>query len=181
MIATGTPEGVGSSRKPPRFMAAGDALEVDIPGVGTLVNRVTDEPARHIKNKETRMADALLYLTERDVVSVLDMRRAIDALHGMLVAQGRDEARNLPKALATWGDGSSMHALGSVQTGEGGYAGFKTWVHTGRRRLGVQPVRRPDRIPARGDRGARAGHAAHRRDQRRGHAPWRRRTPAAPR
>ncbi|MBP6706516.1 MAG: ornithine cyclodeaminase family protein [Achromobacter sp.] len=76
------------------------------------------------------MADALLYLTERDVVSVLDMRRAIDALHGMLVAQGRDEARNLPKALATWGDGSSMHALGSVQTGEGGYAGFKTWVHT---------------------------------------------------
>ena len=64
------------------------------------------------------MADALLYLTERDVVSVLDMRRAIDALHGMLVAQGRDEARNLPKALATWGDGSSMHALGSVQTGE---------------------------------------------------------------
>jgi ornithine cyclodeaminase len=23
-----------------------------------------------------------------------------------------------------------MHALGSVQTGEGGYAGFKTWVHT---------------------------------------------------
>ena len=37
--------GRGSSRKPPRFMAAGDALEVDIPGVGTLVNRVTDEPA----------------------------------------------------------------------------------------------------------------------------------------
>ena len=43
MIATGTPEGVGSSRKPPRFMAAGDTLEVDIPGVGTLVNRVADE------------------------------------------------------------------------------------------------------------------------------------------
>ena len=45
VIATGTPEGVGSSRKPPRFMAAGDTLEVDIPGVGTLVNRVADEPA----------------------------------------------------------------------------------------------------------------------------------------
>ena len=30
VIATGTPEGVGSSRKPPRFMAAGDTLEVDI-------------------------------------------------------------------------------------------------------------------------------------------------------
>ncbi|MGV2899556.1 fumarylacetoacetate hydrolase family protein [Achromobacter sp. AGC78] len=46
IIATGTPEGVGSSRKPPRFMVAGDTLEVDIPGVGTLVNTVADEPAR---------------------------------------------------------------------------------------------------------------------------------------
>ncbi|MBB1593195.1 ornithine cyclodeaminase family protein [Achromobacter sp. UMC46] len=76
------------------------------------------------------MADALRYLTERDVVSVLDIHGAIDALQAMLVAQGNEQARNLPKALATWGDGSSMHALGSVQTGAGGYAGFKTWVHT---------------------------------------------------
>jgi len=76
------------------------------------------------------MSDALRYLTERDVVSVLDIPKAIEALHAMLVAQGREQARNLPKALATWGDGSSMHALGSVQTGAGGYAGFKTWVHT---------------------------------------------------
>ncbi|CAB5512327.1 hypothetical protein LMG26857_01617 [Achromobacter anxifer] len=45
VIATGTPEGVGSSRKPPRFMRAGDTLEVEIPGVGTLVNTVADEPA----------------------------------------------------------------------------------------------------------------------------------------
>ncbi|AUA57867.1 Ureidoglycolate lyase [Achromobacter spanius] len=45
IIATGTPEGVGSSRKPPRFMVAGDTLEVDIPGIGTLVNTVADEPA----------------------------------------------------------------------------------------------------------------------------------------
>lgn len=46
IIATGTPEGVGSSRKPPRFMVAGDTLEVDIPGIGTLANTVADEPAR---------------------------------------------------------------------------------------------------------------------------------------
>ncbi len=44
VIATGTPEGVGSSRKPPRFMSAGDTLEVEIPGIGTLVNTVADEP-----------------------------------------------------------------------------------------------------------------------------------------
>ncbi|MGE8681055.1 MAG: fumarylacetoacetate hydrolase family protein [Achromobacter marplatensis] len=45
VIATGTPEGVGSSRKPPRFLAVGDTLEVEIPGIGTLVNMVADEPA----------------------------------------------------------------------------------------------------------------------------------------
>ncbi|MBO9356214.1 5-carboxymethyl-2-hydroxymuconate isomerase [Bordetella petrii] len=45
IIATGTPEGVGARRTPPLFMAAGDVLEVDIPGVGRLVNPVADEPA----------------------------------------------------------------------------------------------------------------------------------------
>jgi len=75
------------------------------------------------------MAEPMRYLSEQDVVSVLDMPRAIDALQDTLAAQGRNEARNLPKSLATWGDGSSMHALGSVMTA-GGYAGFKTWVHT---------------------------------------------------
>lgn len=45
VIATGTPEGVGSSRQPPRFLAAGDLLEVEIPGIGTLSNTVADEPA----------------------------------------------------------------------------------------------------------------------------------------
>lgn len=46
VIATGTPEGVGSSRKPPRFLSPGDTLEVEIPGIGTLVNTVAAEPAR---------------------------------------------------------------------------------------------------------------------------------------
>ncbi|RBL79589.1 5-carboxymethyl-2-hydroxymuconate isomerase [Streptomyces cavourensis] len=45
LIATGTPEGVGASRQPPRFLAAGDRLEVEIPGIGTLSNLVADEPA----------------------------------------------------------------------------------------------------------------------------------------
>lgn len=45
VIATGTPDGVGASRKPPRFLAAGDLLEVEIPRVGTLSNTVVDEPA----------------------------------------------------------------------------------------------------------------------------------------
>jgi 2-keto-4-pentenoate hydratase/2-oxohepta-3-ene-1,7-dioic acid hydratase in catechol pathway len=43
VIATGTPAGVGHSRKPPLWMKAGDVLEVEITGIGTLRTRVVDE------------------------------------------------------------------------------------------------------------------------------------------
>lgn len=43
VIATGTPGGVGAGRKPPIWLAAGDVVEVDIEGVGTLRNTVIDE------------------------------------------------------------------------------------------------------------------------------------------
>lgn len=43
MIATGTPAGVGFSRKPPVFMKAGDVCEVEIEGIGILRNGVVDE------------------------------------------------------------------------------------------------------------------------------------------
>jgi 2-keto-4-pentenoate hydratase/2-oxohepta-3-ene-1,7-dioic acid hydratase in catechol pathway len=43
VIATGTPSGVGHSRKPPLWMKAGDVLEVEISRIGTLRNRVVDE------------------------------------------------------------------------------------------------------------------------------------------
>ena len=43
VIATGTPEGVGHSRKPPLWMKAGDTLEVEISGIGTLRTRIVDE------------------------------------------------------------------------------------------------------------------------------------------
>jgi 2-keto-4-pentenoate hydratase/2-oxohepta-3-ene-1,7-dioic acid hydratase in catechol pathway len=40
VIATGTPAGVGWSKKPPRFMKAGDVIEVEIEKVGLLRNPV---------------------------------------------------------------------------------------------------------------------------------------------
>jgi 2-keto-4-pentenoate hydratase/2-oxohepta-3-ene-1,7-dioic acid hydratase in catechol pathway len=43
IIATGTPEGVGHSRKPPLWMKPGDTLEVEITGIGTLRARIVDE------------------------------------------------------------------------------------------------------------------------------------------
>jgi 2-keto-4-pentenoate hydratase/2-oxohepta-3-ene-1,7-dioic acid hydratase in catechol pathway len=43
IISTGTPEGVGFARKPPLWMKAGDVVEVEISGIGTLRNSVVDE------------------------------------------------------------------------------------------------------------------------------------------
>jgi 2-keto-4-pentenoate hydratase/2-oxohepta-3-ene-1,7-dioic acid hydratase in catechol pathway len=44
IIATGTPEGIGARRNPPVWMKAGDVLEVEISQIGTLRNRIVDEP-----------------------------------------------------------------------------------------------------------------------------------------
>ena len=43
VIATGTPEGVGHSRKPPLWMKPRDVLEVEISQIGTLRAHVVDE------------------------------------------------------------------------------------------------------------------------------------------
>jgi 2-keto-4-pentenoate hydratase/2-oxohepta-3-ene-1,7-dioic acid hydratase in catechol pathway len=43
IIVTGTPTGAGVRFDPPRFLAAGDRVEVEVPGVGTLANTVVDE------------------------------------------------------------------------------------------------------------------------------------------
>lgn len=43
VIATGTPAGTGNSRTPNLWMKAGDTIEVEISGIGTLRNHVIDE------------------------------------------------------------------------------------------------------------------------------------------
>jgi 2-keto-4-pentenoate hydratase/2-oxohepta-3-ene-1,7-dioic acid hydratase in catechol pathway len=43
VIAMGTPAGVGQARTPPVWMKHGDTIEVEIEGVGLLVNRIEDE------------------------------------------------------------------------------------------------------------------------------------------
>ena len=42
VIFTGTPDGVGVARKPPRFLQPGDLLETWIEGIGTIRNRIVD-------------------------------------------------------------------------------------------------------------------------------------------
>jgi 2-keto-4-pentenoate hydratase/2-oxohepta-3-ene-1,7-dioic acid hydratase in catechol pathway len=43
VIATGTPGGVGDSRRPPRYLREGDTVEISVSGVGTLSNPVRME------------------------------------------------------------------------------------------------------------------------------------------
>jgi 2-keto-4-pentenoate hydratase/2-oxohepta-3-ene-1,7-dioic acid hydratase in catechol pathway len=43
VILTGTPSGVGMARKPPIWLAPGDVVEVEIPGIGILRNPVRAE------------------------------------------------------------------------------------------------------------------------------------------
>jgi 2-keto-4-pentenoate hydratase/2-oxohepta-3-ene-1,7-dioic acid hydratase in catechol pathway len=40
IISTGTPAGVGHARTPPEFMTAGDTLETEVAGLGSLRNRI---------------------------------------------------------------------------------------------------------------------------------------------
>ncbi len=44
VIATGTPGGVGISMKPPRLLAVGDVVRIEIDGLGELRNEVVSEP-----------------------------------------------------------------------------------------------------------------------------------------
>jgi 2-keto-4-pentenoate hydratase/2-oxohepta-3-ene-1,7-dioic acid hydratase in catechol pathway len=43
IIATGTPTGAGARFDPPKYLAPGDVVEVEVPGIGTLRNPVIDE------------------------------------------------------------------------------------------------------------------------------------------
>ncbi len=45
VISTGTPAGVGAGRKPPKWLKAGDKVEVEIERIGILANTVIAEPS----------------------------------------------------------------------------------------------------------------------------------------
>jgi ornithine cyclodeaminase len=69
-----------------------------------------------------------LWITEADVVAMMDMADAIDALEQGLRAEARGVAKNMEKTYAAW-NGSTLHAIGAVFP-EAGFAGTKTWAHT---------------------------------------------------
>src|SRR5438105_165769 len=70
-----------------------------------------------------------LWITEADVVEMMDLREAIDALEQGLLAEARNEAQNMVKTHAEWGGGATLHAIGAIFP-QAGFVGTKTWAHT---------------------------------------------------
>jgi alanine dehydrogenase len=71
---------------------------------------------------------APIWITERDVVDLLDLRDAIAALESGLRAQAHGYARNMTKTQLGLGH-SNLHALGAIFANER-LAATKTWMHT---------------------------------------------------
>src|SRR5258708_17094735 len=69
-----------------------------------------------------------LWISEADVVSMMDIGGAIGALERGLVAEAEGSAQNMIKTHVEW-DGSTLHAIGAVFPGMG-ICGTKTWCHT---------------------------------------------------
>jgi ornithine cyclodeaminase len=70
-----------------------------------------------------------LWITEAEVVSMMDMGEAIEALGAGLAREFRGQARNMVKTHVTFGGHDTLHAVGAVFP-EDGFVGTKTWAHT---------------------------------------------------
>ena len=75
------------------------------------------------------MSDAAIWITESDVVSLMDMPAAIRALEAGLRSEASGAAANMAKTHVEWGGHSTLHAIGAAFPEEG-IVGTKTWAHT---------------------------------------------------
>lgn len=71
-----------------------------------------------------------IWITEAEVVSLIDLPGAMDALERVLALEAGGAAENLPKTHLMVGDNDAMHAIGAAIAGAG-LCGTKTWVNVG--------------------------------------------------
>lgn len=69
-----------------------------------------------------------LWITEAEVVSMVNVPSAIGALERILPMEARDQARNMKKGVLMVAENDAMHVLGASVAGAG-LCGFKTWVN----------------------------------------------------
>lgn len=72
--------------------------------------------------------DKPIWLTEADVVSLISLPEAIDALERTLALEDSDQAASMPKTHLMVAANDAMHAIGASVAGEG-ICGFKTWIN----------------------------------------------------
>ncbi len=75
------------------------------------------------------MSSGPLWITEADVVAMIDMGDAIEALGAGLTREFQGRAQNMVKTHVTFGGHDTLHAVGAVFP-EDGFVGTKTWAHT---------------------------------------------------
>ncbi len=69
-----------------------------------------------------------LWVTEGEVVRLMDMKGAIAALDRGLALEAAGKAENMVKTHAIWGGHHTLHAIGATFADEG-FVGTKTWAH----------------------------------------------------
>ncbi|WP_347270956.1 ornithine cyclodeaminase family protein [Rhizorhabdus histidinilytica] len=74
-------------------------------------------------------AVAPLWISEAEVVALMDLGEAIDALEAGLRLQARGGAANMSKTHVSWGGGGTLHAIGAAFEAAG-VIGTKSWAHT---------------------------------------------------
>jgi ornithine cyclodeaminase len=75
------------------------------------------------------MAGSPRWISEADVVGLMHLGDAIEALTRGLHEEAAGSARNMEKTAAHWGNSSNMHAIGAVFEGANVF-GTKTWGNT---------------------------------------------------
>jgi alanine dehydrogenase len=70
---------------------------------------------------------AVRWISDLEVVKALTLPRAIDAIERALARESVGAAKTMVKTHLSWGDGSTLHAIGGV---DGDLVGTKTWAHT---------------------------------------------------
>jgi len=76
------------------------------------------------------MTNSPIWITEADVVSLISLPEAVEALERILAMEAGGAAANMAKTHLMVGENDAMHALGASVAGAG-LCGTKTWVNVG--------------------------------------------------
>ena len=74
------------------------------------------------------MPDAPIWISEAEVVGLISLPEAIDALERTLALEAEAKAASMPKTHLMVAHNDAMHAIGGAASGEG-ICGFKTWIN----------------------------------------------------